>query len=316
MSRLSSRIGSRARNFRHWVTAKAVLAAFALLRTMSADRALNLADRWARRIGPLTPRHKIALDNLRQAYPDKSDGEIETIAVDMWGQMARLTAEYVFLDRLADFDPLSTEPGRIEVDGIDLFLKLRDEQRPRIFFTAHTGAFEMVTVVAARFGLDVAALFRAPNNPYLAAELSEVRQVSQARMIASRSGAAITLARILEDKGNVGMLVDQKFNGGLMTTFFGRPCETSPLAPRLARQFDADIYPARCIRLPGNRYRLQLEDKITPPRGENGEIDVAALAQQINDHVEGWVRQYPDQWMWFHKRWQIVGKRPRRKWKK
>ncbi len=291
------------------------MAAFAVLRTMSADSALNLADRWARRIGPYTGRHRIALDNLRQAYPEKTEAEISTIAVDMWGQMARLVAEYIFLDRLAQFDPLCDKIERVEVDGVDLFLKLKDEQRPRIFFTAHTGAFEMIPLAAARFGLEVAALFRAPNNPYLAAELSEARQVSQARMIASKSGAAIALARILEDNGNVGMLVDQKFNGGIMTTFFGRPCETSPLAPRLARQFDADIYPARCIRLPGNRYRLQLQDRIEPPRKDNGDIDPAALAQQMNDIVEGWVREYPDQWMWFHKRWQIVGKRKRVRWK-
>ncbi len=316
MNRAMARIGSRIRNLRHWLTAKIVMAAFSLLRLMSPDSALNLADRWARRLGPMTGRHKVALDNLRHAYPEKTEAEISKIAVDMWGQMARLIAEYIFLDKLADFDPFKGDAERIEVDGIDLFLRLRDEQRPRIFVTAHTGAFEMIPLIASRYGLEVAALFRAPNNPYLAEELSEARQVSQARMIASRSGAAIALARILEDGGNVGMLVDQKFNGGIMTTFFGRQCETSPLAPRLARQFETDIYPARCIRLPGNRYRLQLQDKIEPPRNEAGEIDAAALAQQLNDIVEGWVREYPDQWMWFHKRWQIVGKRQRRKWKK
>ena len=46
------------------------------------------------------------------------------------------------------------------------------------------------------------------------------------------------------------------------TTFFGRPCETSPLVPKLARQFECDVYPARCKRLPGNRYRLELEEKL------------------------------------------------------
>lgn len=317
MSRFWPRIAARVRKIRHWLTAKAVLAIFALLRTMSADTALNLADRWARRIGPLTPRHKVAVDNLRQAYPEKSESEIETLAIENWGQMARLGAEYVFLDRLtADFDPYDEKPGRIEVEGIDLFLKLREEKRPRIFITAHTGAFEMVAVIAARYGLDVAALFRAPNNSYLADELSEARQVSQAQMIASRSGAAIALARVLENNGNIGMLVDQKFTRGIMTTFFGRPCQTSPLAPRLARQFDADIYPARCIRLPGNRYRLQLQDRIEPARKEDGEIDPDALAQQLNDIVEGWVREYPTQWMWFHKRWEIRTGRRKPGWKR
>ena len=84
------------------------------------------------------------------------------------------------------------------------------------------------------------------------------------------------------------------------------PCRlslTSPLLPRLARQFDADVYPARCIRLPGGRYKLQLYDKIELPTTPKGKIDIDASCQLLNDIVEGWVREYPDQWMWFHKRW-------------
>ena len=86
-------------------------------------------------------------------------------------------------------------------------------------------------------------------------------------------------------------------------TFFGRSALTSPLLPRLARQYDADIYPARCISLPGGRYRLQLFEKVDLPRTAKGKVDINASCQLLNDIVEGWVREYPDQWMWFHKRW-------------
>ena len=73
--------------------------------------------------------------------------------------------------------------------------------------------------------------------------------------------------------------------------------------PRLARQFGVEVYPARCIRLPGGRFRLQLFEKIELPRLETGKINIEASAQMLNDIVEGWIREYPDQWMWFHKRW-------------
>jgi hypothetical protein len=59
----------------------------------------------------------------------------------------------------------------------------------------------------------------------------------------------------------VGVLVDQKFGRGLTTSFFGRPVQTNPLLAKLVRQFDAEVYPARCIRLPGNRYRLEIEPR-------------------------------------------------------
>jgi len=288
---------------RHWITAKAVLAVFWLLRLMSPDRALNLADNLGRRVGPWVGRHRVALTNLRNAYPDKNEAEINTIALDMWGNMARMAAEYVFLDKLADINPDDQSRARVEVDGIELFNELQQVEKPRIFITAHTGCFEMIPLAAAAFGLDVASLFRAPNNPYIARELSEARQVSQAQMVASRAGAAGILARILDRGGNIGVLVDQKFLNGIPTTFFGLPCKSSPLVPRLARTLEPDIYPVRCIRLPGNRYRLQLLDKIEPARNEKGVIDPPMLAQQLNDIVEGWVREYPGQWMWFHKRW-------------
>ena len=73
--------------------------------------------------------------------------------------------------------------------------------------------------------------------------------------------------------------------------------------PKLARQFECDVYPARCKRLPGKRYRLEMEEKLEMPRGADGRIDVKASAQLLNDVVERWIREDPGQWMWFHKRW-------------
>lgn len=301
--RIARSVAFRARRANHWVVAKVVLAVFALLKKLPADKALNVCDRLARRVGPLTGRHRIAMDNLRKAYPEKSEAECQEIAVDMWGQMARLGVEYVFLDKLYDFDAKKQTPGRVEFKGGEIFTEMRKRRKPRIFFTAHTGNFEMFPIAASSLGMTVASLFRAPNNPFIAQEISQRRKISGNRMVPSRAGAAYVLARILHNKGNVGALVDQKFSKGIPTTFFGRRCETSPLVPRLARQYEAEIYPVRCVRLPDNRYRLELFDKIEPPRDAHGQIDADALCQMMNDIVEGWVREYPGQWTWFHRRW-------------
>jgi KDO2-lipid IV(A) lauroyltransferase len=63
--------------------------------------------------------------------------------------------------------------------------------------------------------------------------------------------------------------------------------------------------------LPGNRFRLEVEDRLELPRDASGSIDVAATVQLLANVVERWVREDPGQWMWFHKRWQISG-RPRK----
>jgi KDO2-lipid IV(A) lauroyltransferase len=282
-----------------------------VLRLLPPDSALNFADRAARRIGPLVGRHRVALDNLRQAYPEKSEAEIERIALDMWGNMARLGAEYIFLDRLFDLDPKAAKPGRIEVSAASIrhFEQIAREQKPHIIFTGHLGNFELLPVAAATFGMNITALFRPPNNPYMAEYIQSTRSSSMGALLPSSTGASFALAAILEKGGNIGVLVDQKFTSGLETTFFGRVCQTNPMLGMLARHYDCDVYPARCVRLPDNRFRLEIEDKLVLPRDAKGTIDVRATTQLFTDVVERWVREDPGQWMWFHKRWQLSGRR-------
>ena len=307
MKHVLRKLGRKLKIVEHWLTAQVALAILRLLRLLPPDAALNFAERVARRIGPHVGRHRVALDNLRRAYPEKSEAELEAIASDMWANMARLAVEYIFLDKLFDFDPERPEPGRVEVSGIEIFRRLRDEKRPHIFFTAHLGNFEFLPIAAATFGLGVTSLFRPPNNPYIADYIYKTRRSAMGGLLASRSGAALQLARVLEEGGNIGALVDQKFIGGVRTHFFGRECNTSPLVPKLARHYDCDVYPARCIRLPEGRFRLEISDRLDLPRDESGAVEVQRMAQLLNDVVEEWVRADPGQWMWFHKRWQIRG---------
>jgi KDO2-lipid IV(A) lauroyltransferase len=300
----------RLRKARHWLIARLAMTIMGALRLLPMDSALDFIAAAARRVGPLVGRHQVALDNLRHAYPDKSAEELQAIALDMWGNMARLAAEYVFLDQLFDFDPKAAQPGRVEVapESITLFERIAGEERPHILFTGHLGNFELLPVAAATFGMEITALFRPPENPYLADYVLTSRRSTMGGLLPSSSGASFALAGILDKGGNVGVLVDQKFSRGIETQFFGRLCQSNPVLAMLARHYECDVYPTRCIRLPNNRFRLEVEEKLTLPRDAGGHVDIAATTQLLADVVERWVREHPGQWMWFHKRWQIKGR--------
>ncbi|UWU30670.1 lipid A biosynthesis lauroyl acyltransferase [Rhizobium sp. WSM1274] len=300
-----TRIVLALRNFQQWLVAQVMFGFLNFLKLFPADGAIRFADRMMRRLGRLTSRHRLMLTNLRNAFPEKSEAEIEEIALASWGNMGRLAAEYVFLDQLFDYDPEKSEPGRVEVSGVPIFLDLRDNPRPFIVFTGHTANFELLPVAGAAFGLTVTVLFRPPNNPYVAKKVSDFRSARMGKLVPSHAGSSFALARQLEAGQGVGVLVDQKFRKGLKGTFFGREVKTNPLLPKLVRQFDCEVYPARCIRLPRNRYRLEIEPRLDMPRDAVGNLDLPAAAQLLNDKVESWVREYPDQWLWYHDRWQI-----------
>nr|WP_284739434.1 lipid A biosynthesis lauroyl acyltransferase [Rhizobium sp. CG5] len=293
------------RRFQQWLVAQLIFGFLSVLKLLPADPAIRFADRLMRWIGPKLSRHRLMLVNLRNAFPEKSDEEIQSIALASWGHMGRLAAEYIFLDQIFDFDPEQGSEGRIEVSGIPIFMDLRDNPRPFIVFTAHTGSFELLPVAGAAFGLYVTVLFRPPNNPYIAEKVFDFRKARMGKLVPSHAGSSFALARQLEAGGGVGVLVDQKFTKGAPTSFFGRDVRTNPLLAKLARQFNCEIYPARCIRLPNNRFRLEIEPKVDLPRDPTGLLDVQATAQLLNDKVESWVREYPEQWLWYHDRWAI-----------
>src|SRR5690606_21197906 len=88
------------RRFQQWLVAQLAFGVLNALKILPADPALNFADRAARWIGPKLARHRLMLTNLRNAFPEKSDAELNEIALASWGHMGRLAGEYVFLDQL------------------------------------------------------------------------------------------------------------------------------------------------------------------------------------------------------------------------
>lgn len=293
------------RKIRDWFIAQAIFTILWLLSKLPAKKATAFADRVARYIGPKTKRHRLALENLKRAFPEKTILEREKIAHDMWGNMSRLAAEYIFLDEIFDYDPDAQDQGIIEVSGADIFEELRNNPRPFIVFTAHTGNFELLPIASATFGLNITALFRPPNNQYIAKRVLSARQTKMGHLVPSRAGASWALANELEAGRGVGMLVDQHFHKGSKTKFFGQDVLTSPLLAKLVRQYNCDVYPSRSIRLPNGRFRLEIEPAIKIPHKSDGSVDIQATGQVLNDKVEEWAREYPGQWQWFHDRWRI-----------
>ena len=92
--------------------------------------------------------------------------------------------------------------------------------------------------------------------------------------------------------------------------FFGRLADTNPLLAKLARQYDCPVHGARAVRYPDGRIRLEITEAIELPRDGDGAIDVTRATAAIQGVVESWVRDYPDQWMWVHRRWRF-GRRTR-----
>jgi KDO2-lipid IV(A) lauroyltransferase len=99
------------------------------------------------------------------------------------------------------------------------------------------------------------------------------------------------------------MLVDQYLTNGVDVTFFGRKTKANPTLARLVRQVECPIHGVRIIRLPNHRFRAELSEEVKPARDASGQIDIQGTMQAVTSVIEGWVREYPEQWLWLHRRW-------------
>jgi Kdo2-lipid IVA lauroyltransferase/acyltransferase len=214
--------------------------------------------------------------------------------------------EFVFLEELAAaFDPSHPDEGRVTVSGMEHFVKLRDDYKPAVIFTAHLANWEILAVVAAKFGLKMVLPFCALHNIRLGDHVLAQRSALMGDLVGNSRGAALQIAAAMESGSHLGMLVDQRLARGLSVPFCGRTTLANPLAARFARRYHCPVHGARAIRLPGDRLHLELTPPIAMLRDDDGSIDVVAATKSMNAFVEVWVREHPEQWFWLHDRWKI-----------
>ncbi len=276
------------------------------IRVTDRKRMASVAGGFMRTVGPRLKEHAIGRANLAAAFPEKSTAEIDTILRGVWDNLGRVAAEFGHIDRLRILLPEEQPAGDIlyTPETFDRFQELRQDGKPALIFAAHLANWELPALVANRYELDATVLYRRPNMGAVSDAVIRIRQGSMGTLVPTGLDAPVRLARVLEAGGHVAMLVDQHYVNGADVTFFGRPCKANPFLARLARQVECPIHGTRVVRLPDRqRFRVDLTPPIPPVRDADGRIDVTGTMQAITSVIEGWIREYPEQWLWVHRRW-------------
>jgi KDO2-lipid IV(A) lauroyltransferase len=305
LARAKARIRDAAKPIGDAAVGALTIALLRATRLFDPIKTANLFGRILRLIGPLTREQRIGRANLTAAFPEKSPAEIETILAGVWDNLGRLGAEFAHLDHIWEHDPARPEDSRIEIQSRthELFAQLRLDGKPALIFASHLGNWELPAVAAVAHGLDAAILFRRPNSASANRIIEQLRKVKMGTLIPAGRDAPFRLAEALQKGQHVAMLVDQYLTNGVEVTFFGRKTRANPMLARLLRQVECPIHGVRIIRLPGHRFRAELSEEVKPVRDASGQIDIAGTMQAITSVVEGWICEYPDQWLWLHRRW-------------
>jgi len=252
-------------------------------------------------------RHLRALDNLRIAFPEKSEAARAAIAKAHWQNLGRVMAETMQMDRIL------AKPENIEITPHDLFARYSGKLGPAIGVSMHMGNWELAIWPFVVAGANPGAVYRSVNNPHVDRYVREQRKHLYPGGLFGRGtvegdhGNDQKTARILTDfvrnGGRLGIVCDLYDRRGMEVPFFGKDARTLPIAAMIARRLGTRIWMSRCVRI-GKQSRFQIELKeLRVPRTANQADDIRTIITEMQAQFEIWVREAPEQWMWSKRRW-------------
>lgn len=268
-----------------------------LLLTMGRSKSAAIGSWLARVIGPLTSAHKTGLANLAMALPGEDH---KAIMQGVWDNLGRVVGEY---PHMKDFRCYGTDAD-ITITGAEWIDQLRDDGKAGIFFSAHYGNWEILSAMAAQKDCPLTLVYREANNPLAEEAFQTLRDHGRGELYVKKGKeGARALIKAIRNGQHLGLLLDQKQNDGLPVDFFGKPAMTAPAAAELALRFNLPMVPVRVIRTGPNSFRAEVLPPLTLPDSGDRKQDLEGLLSMINGLFEDWIREYPEQWFWVHKRW-------------
>ena len=238
---------------------------------------------------------RVAMKNLSFALPERNARERGRIVDEVFESISRML---VALSRFPSLNA-SNVSQLIGYEGIEHYESAKQEGRGVLIATAHLGNWELSAFAHALMTEPMHVMARPLDNPLIDRLLEERRTLSGNRLINKRD-AARAVMKALRSNEAVGILIDQNTaaNEGVFVDFFGKLACAGSAFVKLAYRSRAPVIPGFAL-WDKNRERYVL--RFYPRVEMTG--DIQTDTQRLHSILEEIIRQYPDQWMWIHRRW-------------
>jgi len=195
--------------------------------------------------------------------------------------------------------------GWIRTEGLEHYLAARDRGRGVLILTGHLGAWELSSFYHSLMGYPMGMVIRRLDNRRLDAFVNGIRCLHGNRVL-HKDDFARGLLTAMRAGETVGILMDTNMTPpqGVFVNFFGKQACTASGLARVAVKTGAAVLPGFALWEPRERqYVLHFGAELQFAETGDADADVLAATQQCNDVLEAWIRRYPDQWLWIHRRW-------------
>jgi Kdo2-lipid IVA lauroyltransferase/acyltransferase len=250
----------------------------------------------------LLPRlRRTGMRNLELALPEMPLAKRDETLRLLYRNLGWQLAEFCRMERYTR----TNTANWIRYEGLENFLEAEALGKGVLILTGHLGAWELSSFYHSLMGHPMGMVIRRLDNRFLDGFVNQIRCLHGNRVL-HKDDFARGLITAMRAGESVGILMDTNMTPpqGIFVDFFGVPACTASGLARVALKTGAAVVPGFLLwEASEGRYVLHFGERIEIETTEDSEADIVALTQRCTSAIEAWVRRYPEQWLWIHRRW-------------
>ena len=278
-----------------------IISLFFIFKIVGLKNASNLGSIIGRFFGPFFRSKNITKQNIKTGLGQIDEKKELEIINDMWSNIGRTFAEYVFLK---DFKLNKTNFNHIKIKGKNYLDEIKKNNESVIFYSAHFANFELMAMELNKSGIKCAAIYRPLNNFFLnpLMEYLRMKYICPNQIPKGRAGMREIINKVKEGY-SIALMVDQRVGEGPRVPFFNKPAHTTTIPAQLALKYNCKLVPIYLERKEGPNFEMTIYEPYKIEKTGNEDEDTKNITIRINQIIEKMIVKNPNQWIWSHNRW-------------
>ena len=247
-------------------------------------------------IGPYFRPKKIIHSNIKKAFPNKSQEDVEKISKSMWNNYGRIFAEYMFIKDFRSGNLTS----KIKIEGNEILKEINQSKKQVIFISGHLANFELMAMCLEKSGIKLSAIYRPLNNIFLNKIMERIRRKYICKnQIKKGIGGLKKLINFKKKNYSTALMIDQRVSEGILSNFFNEKALTTTIPAQLIKKFKIPVVPIYIERIEGINFKIKVNQPINFAENDSTQN----ITDELNRILEEMIYKKPGQWIWSHNRW-------------
>jgi len=273
-----------------------IITFFFIFKIIGYKNASNLGQAIGKKIGPFFRSNTKIQNNLENSNIGNSNEDRQFIISNMWGNYGRILSEYIYLKQFRK----NNLNQFIEIEGSNYLDEIKKNGDPVVFISGHFNNFELMAMEIEKAGINLCAIYRPLNNPFLNIVMESIRKNYICKnQIKKGKGGTRDLLNLFKKNFSVALMIDQRVTEGEPIKLFNRSAKTTTIPAQLSKKYGCSIVPVYIERVKNFHFKLSFNK----PLKFDDKLSIDQISLELNQILEKMILKNPDQWIWSHDRW-------------